>query len=127
MTTQALRIIIAEDDALIAMDLADLLTGMGHEVCAAVRSEADAVAAALRFTPDLMIVDGNLDGGSGFAAMRAILAHGFVAHLYLTGSASEMRRLDRDAVVVSKPFTLAELVEGIARARSVLPPASVQA
>ena len=71
MTNHALRIVLAEDDALIAMDLAELLTGMGHEVCAIARSEAEAVAMAASHQPDLMIMDGTLDGGDGVSAMRA--------------------------------------------------------
>ena len=101
------------------MDLAELLAGMGYEICAVVRSEPDAVAAAASFSPDLMIVDGNLAGGSGVAAMQAILAKGFVAHLYLTGSPHEIRRASARNVVVTKPFTLDELVAGIAMARAV--------
>ena len=59
-----LHIIIAEDDALIGMYLDDLLSGMGHTVCAVARTEAEAIAAATCRRPDLMIVDGNLEGGS---------------------------------------------------------------
>jgi CheY-like chemotaxis protein len=41
-----LRILIVDDDALIAMFLAELLEGMGHRVCASVATEAEAVAIA---------------------------------------------------------------------------------
>ena len=49
--SQGLRMVIVEDDDLIAMDLADLLLGMGHHVCAIASSEVDAVAAAARRRP----------------------------------------------------------------------------
>ena len=40
----ALRILVVEDDALIAMLLADLLTELGHEICAIEGTEVTAVA-----------------------------------------------------------------------------------
>ncbi len=39
-----LRILVVEDDALIAMVLGELLTAMGHEVCDTAATQADAVA-----------------------------------------------------------------------------------
>ena len=117
VVTEGLGIVIVEDDALIAMDLADLLIGMGHDVRAIVQTESEAVAAAMRCQPDLMIVDGQLAEGSGTEAMRQILASGFVAHFYITGDPLRITGLAPDAVVVAKPFTLNDLASGIARAR----------
>ncbi len=116
---ETLKIVIAEDDALIAMDLAELLIGMGHDVQAIASSEVDAVAAAIRCEPDLMIVDGNLAEGSGVSAMRQILALGFVAHLYVSGDPHQILQEEHDAVVVAKPFTMRDLRQGISTARSV--------
>ena len=114
---EGLRIVIVEDDALIAMDLADLLIEMGHDVRAIAQTQSGAVAAAMRCQPDLMIVDGQLSEGSGTGAMRQILANGFVAHFYITGDPLRLTGLASDAVVVAKPFTLYDLASGIARAR----------
>ena len=63
--TKALRILVVEDGALIAMLYADLLVEMGHVVCAIETTEAGAVAAAARHKPDLMIVGSGLRDGSG--------------------------------------------------------------
>ena len=52
-----LRILVVEDDAMIAMLFTEMLEGMGHDVCGSVASEAEAVAAARSLAPDLMIVD----------------------------------------------------------------------
>ena len=118
--TEGLGIVVVEDDALIAMDLADLLIGMGHDVRAIVQTQSEAVAAAMRCQPDLMIVDGQLAEGSGVEAMRQVLARGFVAHFYITGDPLRLTGLTPNAVVVAKPFTLNVLASGIARAlRSV--------
>ena len=113
------RIVIVEDDVLIAMDLADLLIAMGHEVCAIVSNESDAVAAATRWEPDLMIVDANLSEGSGVSAMREILERGFVAHLYITGDPVQLLKVVPDAVVVAKPFNMRGLATGMAKVSSI--------
>jgi two-component system, response regulator PdtaR len=73
---KALRVLIIEDDALIAMLLAELLAGMGHDVCASAATEAEAVIAATRYGPDLMIVDAGLGRGSGVSAVEEILRAG---------------------------------------------------
>jgi CheY-like chemotaxis protein len=114
---EGLGIVVVEDDALIAMDLADLLIGMGHTVLAIAQTEREAVAAATRCKPDLMIVDGQLAEGSGIEAMRQILARGYVPHVYMTGDPLRIMGLAPDAVVIAKPFTLSALSSGIARAQ----------
>ena len=62
---ETLRVLVVEDYALIAMLLSELLASMGHDVCATAASEAEAVIAAARYAPDLMIVDAGLGRGSG--------------------------------------------------------------
>jgi two-component system, response regulator PdtaR len=79
MTTSAqrsLRVLIVEDDAIISMLLAELLAELGYDVCATAATEAEAVAAAIRDKPDLMIVDARLRGGSGVSAVAEILQAG---------------------------------------------------
>ena len=114
--TDPLKIVIVEDDALIAMDLAELLMGMGHDVCSIACTEAQAVAAGLRCKPDLMIVDGALAEGSGIAAMAQILEHFCVPHLYVTGDPHHPLELVPGAVVLGRPFTVQDLAVGMARA-----------
>src|SRR5437764_14937680 len=60
---KALRVLVIEDDALIAILLAELLASVGHDVCAAAATAAEAVNAATRYAPDLMIVDVRLGPG----------------------------------------------------------------
>jgi CheY-like chemotaxis protein len=75
---EALRILVVEDEPLIGLLFADLLDGMGHSVCAIAANENDAVAAAARHRPDLMIVDVRLGLGSGLAAVAEILRTRFI-------------------------------------------------
>ena len=118
----ALRIVLVEDDAIIALDLSELLVAMGHQVCAIASSEEEAVEAAARFRPDLMIVDGGLVEGSGVMAMRRILAQGPVAHVYVTGSPRAVLAQVPGAIILAKPFSVLELERGIAQARSAVRP-----
>jgi two-component system, response regulator PdtaR len=118
---KALRVLVIEDDALIAMLLSELLVGMGHDVCATVASEAEAVIAATRYDPDLMIVDARLRRGSGVSAVEEILRAGPVAHVFVSGDAESVWRRQPDAVVVRKPFREAELARAIDMALAAAP------
>jgi two-component system, response regulator PdtaR len=110
---KALRVLVIEDDALIAALLSELLAGMGHDVCATAATEAHAVAAAARHRPDLIIVDASLARGSGVAAVEEILRAGPVAHLFVSGNPGMVQALRPSAVVVRKPFREADLVRAI--------------
>ena len=113
---KAQRVLVVEDDALIGMLYADLLNEMGHTVCAIKASEADAVAAAHLYRPDLMIVDAGLGKGSGVAAVSQILRFGFVPHVFISGDTASVRAIRPDAVVMEKPFRDADLARAIQRA-----------
>jgi len=111
----ALRILVVEDEAMIAMLLTELLKEMGHEVCAVASREADAVAAALRHRPDLMIVDAQLKEGSGVSAVERILRVLPVPHVFVSGDIVAVRARKPGAVVIQKPFREAELALAIER------------
>ena len=113
---RALRVLVVEDDALIATLLSELLAGMGHDVCATAATEARAVAAAARDRPDLIIVDAALARGSGISAVEEILRAGPVAHLFVSGDPGTVQALRPSAVVVRKPFREADLVRAITTA-----------
>jgi CheY-like chemotaxis protein len=128
-TPKALRVLIVEDEAMIAMLLAEVLMELGHTVCATEATEAGAVAAAARHKPDLMIVDDELRRGSGIAAVEQITRSGFIPHVFVTGQSLRDQSLSPSAVVIQKPFTIPELVSGIERALAVtdIRPANPQA
>lgn len=117
----ALRVLLVEDEAVIAMLLAEVLGGMGYEVCAIEATEADAVAAAMRCRPDLMIVDARLGAGSGVSAVETILRTGPVPHVFVSGDSSSVHALRPDAVVMQKPFREADLARAIQRALDAAP------
>ncbi len=110
---KALRVLVVDDNAIIGMLLAEMLAEMGHDVCAVETTEAEAVAAAARCKPDLMIVDARLGDGSGVAAMRTILLTGPMPHLFISGAAVQAD--SPDAVVLQKPFHEWQLVRAMDR------------
>jgi CheY-like chemotaxis protein len=113
---KALRILVVEDDAMVAMVLAELLVMQGHSVCAIAATESDAVAAAFRFTPDMMIVDAQLREGSGLGAVDRIQGGRPVAHVFVSGDALRVRTLRPCATVIQKPYFERDLTCAIQRA-----------
>src|SRR5665213_1372335 len=114
---KALRVLVVEDDVLIGMLFADALAAMGHDVCAIEATEADAVAAAARYKPDLMIVDARLRDGSGVSAVEEILRTGWIPHVFVSGEkTSKLHALRPGSVVIQKPFRDIDLDRAIQRA-----------
>jgi two-component system, response regulator PdtaR len=118
---KALRTLIVEDDAMIGGLLAETLEGLGHSVCAVETSVANAVSAASRWRPDLMIVDVGLGGASGIAAVKEILRSGFTPRVFVTGDAVRSMSLGPNTVLIRKPFRVSELDRAIQRALAAAP------
>jgi two-component system, response regulator PdtaR len=112
----ALRIMVVEDEAVIALLLTEVLEGMGHEVCAIAATKAGAVTSAVECRPDLMIVDARLGDGSGVAAVDEILRTWFIPHVFVSANISRVRALRPDAVMIQKPYREADLASAIQRA-----------
>jgi two-component system, response regulator PdtaR len=113
----ALRVLIVEDEAMIAMLLAEVLTGLGHEVCATEATEAGAVAAAARHQPELMIVDDELRRGNGIAAVEQITRSGFIPHVFVTGKS--LRACLTRACRHPKTFPFKDLIQSREAARRI--------
>ncbi len=111
-----LSVLVVEDEAIIGLLLSEVLTGMGHDVIGVAATEDAAISLAEEYLPNLLIVDAGLTSGNGVSAVEAILATGFVPHVFTTGNALKVRLLKPDAVVLEKPFHEAELAEAIANA-----------
>ena len=118
---KALRILVVEDDLMIGELLAETLEDLGYVVCAVETNAANAVAAAARHRPDLMIVDVGLGHGSGIAAVKEILRGGFVPHVFATGDTLRDLSLGREAVLIQKPFRGPDIVHAIERALAAKP------
>lgn len=82
------RIMIAEDESIIALDLSGILAGLGFETCGIVSTGARAVEAALSDTPDLILMDIILMGDmDGIEAARRIRSVRDIPVIYLTANA----------------------------------------
>ncbi len=108
-----LRVLLVEDEFLIAMLFTEVLEGMGHNICATESTEAGAVAAAARCSPDLMIIDARLRHGSGVSAVAKILLTGYVPHVFVCGDVAGVKSLRPDAVVLQKPFYDSDLARAM--------------
>ncbi len=106
-----LRILLAEDDEVMRAALTETLESLGHQVCATASTEAEAVAAAARSNPDLMVLDIRLAEGSGVAAVAAIQGSGHVPHVFMTGA--KLQRSFHGAPLLPKPFREADLVRSM--------------
>ena len=101
------EVLIIEDEPLISMQLEDLVTSLGHEICgtAATRTQAQEVVAEK--TPGLVLVDIQLaDGSSGLDAVDDILAIGSVPVIFITAYPERLLTGDRPepTYLVTKPF-----------------------
>ncbi len=81
----ATDVLIIEDEPMIALDLADLVTGLGHDVCETARTHGEAVAAFKKHKPGLVLADIQLaDGSSGLEAVNEILQSFDVPVIFIT-------------------------------------------
>ncbi|WP_248311297.1 response regulator [Bosea sp. ASV33] len=113
-----LRVLVIEDEPIIATLLAEVLTELGHVVSGIATTEAEAIREATRCRPDLMIVDARLRQGSGLTAVAEILEDGFIPHVFVSGDRLTKNSMSPEAIVLQKPFQEADLVRAIARALS---------
>jgi CheY-like chemotaxis protein len=111
-------VLLAEDEALLAMDLASELKGLGCEVAAVAETvedlqrSVDLLAAAI----DLAVLDVNLAGQPSFPVADALLAQG-VPVIFATGYGDLPGGRwagNRQVVLLRKPVTPADLAHAIA-------------
>jgi AmiR/NasT family two-component response regulator len=113
----AVRVVIAEDEAIIRLDLKETLEEEGYEVVGETGRGDEAVDLVRRHRPDLVILDIKMPGKDGLEAAREITAERLAAVLILTAFSQRNLIEDaRDAGVVSylvKPFQKSELVPAL--------------
>jgi response regulator NasT len=111
----AIRILVAEDEALIRMDLVEMLIEAGYEVVAEASDGAQAIELAQLHKPDLAILDVKMPILDGISAAEKIIVIAPV--LMLTAfSQRELVERARDAGVMAyvvKPFSIGDLVPAI--------------
>gem|GEM_PF-2050326 len=111
-----LRILVVDDDCMLAILLGEMLQDMGHEVCPLETTQAGAVAAAALHRPELIIIDVGLGEGSGLSAMDDVLRAGFVPHIFMSGNVVRVQAMRPGTPVLGKPFNQVQLEQAIQRA-----------
>ncbi|MSO63517.1 MAG: response regulator [Candidatus Planktophila sp.] len=114
-TFLVIRILVAEDEALIRMDLVEMLRDAGYEVIAAASNGQEAIELAQLHKPDLAILDVKMPILDGISAAEKIIA---LAPVLMLTAFSQRELVDRarDAGVMAyvvKPFTISDLVPAI--------------
>jgi two-component system, response regulator PdtaR len=116
------RILIAEDETIIRLDLRDLLERAGHEVVAEARDGEEAVALAREHEPELAVMDVKMPRLDGIEAAKRILDERPIPIVMLTAYGQEelVGRAVEAGVFgyLVKPFREQDLVPAIATARA---------
>ena len=111
------RVLIAEDEALIRLDLAEMLAEEGFEVVGQAVDGEQAVAMATELRPDLVIMDVKMPKKDGIEAAGEIVAEQIAPVVILTAfSQRELIERARDAGAMAylvKPFSKADLLPAI--------------
>lgn len=115
-------VVIAEDEALIRMDLAEMLTEEGYDVVGQVGDGAKAVELAETLRPDLVILDVKMPVLDGISAAERIASQRIAPVVILTAfSQRDLVERARDAGAMAylvKPFSVTDLVPAIEMAVS---------
>ena len=110
-----LKVLIAEDDLMIADMVEETLVGHGYEVCGIARTVAEAVALGLRHRPDLAIIDLRLaDGGLGTEVAIELMPLGRIGILYATGNMAQfVLTVANGDACLGKPYSGPDLLRGL--------------
>jgi len=111
------RVVVAEDEAIIRLDLVETLRAEGYDVVADTGRGDEAVDLVAAHTPDIALLDVKMPGLDGIDATRAIAAHKTTAVVLLTAF-SQRDLIDRatDAGAMAylvKPYQAADLVPAL--------------
>ncbi|SPF79562.1 response regulator [Pseudoprimorskyibacter insulae] len=114
------RVLVIEDEAIIAMDLQDIVAEMGHSITGVARTADSAVKLAGMERPDLILSDIQLaDGSSGIDAVNDILkAAGDIPVIFITAFPERLLTGERPepAFVITKPYSEEQVQSAVSQA-----------
>lgn len=121
-TTSAPRVVVAEDQALIRLDLVEMLGEAGYQVVGEAADGVRVVELARSHRPDLVVVDVKMPKRDGITAAAEIAAERIAPVVVLTAySGRELVERARTAGAMAylvKPFSSSELIPAVEMARS---------
>lgn len=103
----ATEILIIEDEPLIAMDIEDMVTSLGHKVAGVARTHGEAIALFEKTSPKMILADIQLaDGSSGIDAVNEILKSTAIPVIFITAFPERLLTGTKPepAFLVTKPF-----------------------
>ncbi|GAA3695675.1 response regulator [Zhihengliuella alba] len=116
-TSRPRRVIVAEDETLIRLDIVEILQGEGYEVVAEADNGEKAIELAREHRPDLVLMDVKMPVMDGITAAETIVKERIAPVVLLTAfSQKELVERAREAgamAYVVKPFTPSELIPAI--------------
>ncbi len=114
------RVMVIEDEAIIAMDLQGIVAEMGHAITGVARTATEAVALAQKEKPDLILSDIQLaDGSSGIDAVAEILsAASDIPVIFITAFPERLLTGERHepAFVITKPYSEDQVRSAVSQA-----------
>jgi CheY-like chemotaxis protein len=119
------KVLIIEDEPVIAMDIAGIVESLGHEVIGVAGRQAEAVELARKHQPGLVLADVQLqDGDSGIVTVQEIMLSMDAPVIFVTGFPERLLTGDRvePAFIVTKPFDPETLKVAIVQALSFSTP-----
>jgi CheY-like chemotaxis protein len=119
------KVLIIEDEPVIAMDIAGIVESLGHEVIGVAGRQAEAVELARKHQPGLVLADVQLqDGDSGIVTVQEIMQSMDAPVIFVTGFPERLLTGDRvePAFIVTKPFDPETLKVAIVQALSFSTP-----
>jgi DNA-binding response OmpR family regulator len=110
-----MQVLVVEDEPIIALDTAEMLTEAGHEVTGPASTVEEAVRLAACNTPDLALIDINLCGHEdGPAVARALWERYRIPCLFVSAQPAQARQhRDVSVGVLTKPFVSRELLASV--------------
>jgi CheY-like chemotaxis protein len=120
MIPRPLRILICEDESLIALGLCAIVEDAGHVVCGTCATVMEAVTAAITSLPDLVLMDVMLRGGEdGIAAALEIRQRLDIPCLFMSAvdvpAARKRMEAARPLGFIAKPYRPADLLQQLQR------------
>lgn len=97
------KVMIAEDEILIAEDLARLITNSGASAIGPYQDASDAIKALETERPDLAFVDAHLQDGTSFVLADRLNGMG-IPLTFLTGDPEGVRKMKYSNNIIEKPF-----------------------
>jgi CheY-like chemotaxis protein len=113
LAERRLRILIVEDEMLVAMNIEDMLLDLGHEVAGIASRLAPAVALAKEAEIDAAVLDVNLAGETSFPVAEVLDGRG-IPFLFATGYGLQgIEERYRSRTVIQKPFRMNDLGQAL--------------